>query len=195
MPACTHWCLHPPVPPSPPAQLRAASGVPGDQHRRQRSTLGQAAGCRGERWHSCSCPLGERFGARPGHWCFPAAPGEARRSSYPQTPRCHFSGCLEPSPASLREIVQEDGAAQPPLGAGGAVTGAGATPGLTWCLPLCPKCGSQRQARRGTAASGDWRGTQEPGTAPGDLTGILTSAAGRMVPPVPASHQTDPGSS
>lgn len=194
VPACTGR-LHPPVPPSLPAQPRAAAGVPGDQHRRQRSALGQAAGCRGERWHSCSRPLGERFGARPGHWCFPAVPGEARRSSYLQILRCHVSGCLEPSPASLREGVQADGAAQPPLGAGGAVTGAGAAPGLTRCQPLCTKPGSQGQGRRGTAASGNWRCMQEPSTAPGDLTGILTSAAGRMVPRLSASDQTDPGSS
>jgi len=91
VPACARR-LHPPVPPSLHDHPGTAVGVSGQW---------------GAEVKGAFRPLsrGRVVRGRPGHWCFPAVPGQARRLSYPQSPRCHISGCLEPSPASLREGV------------------------------------------------------------------------------------------
>lgn len=193
MPACTGR-LHPPVPPSLPAQLRAASGVPRDQHHRSAAPWARRRDAEVKGGIPAAVPWesglgqGQVTGASLQHWgrrgdCLTCKHHDAM-SLAASSPHQHLS----------RKVCRKMGQLSP-TGCWGGCHGAGAASGLTWWLPLCTKRGSQRRARRSTAASGDWRGTQEPGTAPGDLTGILTSTAGRMVPPVPASHQTDPGSS
>lgn len=128
-----------PCPPAPtgaaqpnPAPLRGSPGTCGVGSPAPRP----GERCRGERWRSCSRPLGELPGARPGQRCFPAVLGKAR-SSYLQTPRCHSSGHLEHSPESLQEGVWQMGQLRPRRVLGGCHSR-----GCSWpCKVLCPKSG------------------------------------------------------
>lgn len=126
--------------------------------------LGPSERCRGKRWHSFVRPLGEQLGARPGHWCFPAVPAKARKSSYLQTLRCHTAGCLQISPASLQESVWQMGQLRSCWVLGGCHSR-----GCSWpCKVLCPKFGFQghhgtMEGHTGTARQGC---LQEAGTEP-----------------------------
>lgn len=132
VPACTPSAAQP-------AQPCASAGLPGTRTVAAQR-LGPGERCKGERWHSCSRPLGERLGkgqvtgaslqcrGKPGNHLQTQVKSSA-------TPLVTWS----PPPASLQEDVWQMGQLRPCWVLGGCHSR-----GCCWpCKVLCPKLGFQ----------------------------------------------------
>lgn len=112
VPACTPSAAQP-------AQPCASAGLPGTRTVAAQR-LGPGERCKGERWHSCSRPLGERLGK--GQVTGASLQCRGKPGNHLQTPSeiiCHTSGHLEPSTSIPPRRCVADGTAQVLLAAGG----------------------------------------------------------------------------
>lgn len=149
VPACTPSAAQP-------AQPCASAGLPGTRTVAAQR-LGPGERCKGERWHSCSRPLGERLGK--GQVTGASLQCWGKPGNHLQTPSeiiCHASGHLEPSTSIPPRRCVADGTAQVLLAAGGlsqqgmllALQGALSQ---TW-LPGTPWLQGTREAHRSSQA-------------------------------------------
>lgn len=122
------------------------------------AVLGRAAGCGGGRRGSSSPPLGGQFGARPGHR------GERLACTRQGATSLAASGPHQHHPG---KGCRQMGQLSPHWGLGGAITRAGAAPGPTRWLPLCPKPSSQQQGRGALRLWGAGRACRSPALLPG----------------------------